>query len=157
MQRTMIGIGIALTLGLLASASAGTGKRAIEFEGVQARAQEPQLMEKGMLRSDLRVLRGLRIREQVWLIAAPREVWDAQVARGLLAALDADPGRFGDFVQGLPSTVARSGPAIEGGQLRLKLTGHGDGLISVHLPALLSAAPDGGALLNAQHPNKLTQ
>lgn len=154
MQRTTIGIGIALTLGLLASASAGTGKRAIEFEGVQARAQEPQLMEKGMLRSDLRVLRGLRIREQVWLIAAPREVWDAQVARGLLAALDADPGRFGDFVQGLPSTVARSGPAIEGGQLRLKLTGHGDGLISVHLPALLSAAPDGGALLNAQHPNK---
>jgi len=153
-QRTTVGIVAALTLALLAPASAGTGVRPIEFEGVAARDKDPQLMEKGMLRSDLRVLRGLRIREQVWMLAAPRETWDAEVVDGLLAALDADPAAFADFVQGLPSSVARSGPAIEGGQLRVKLTGNGDGLLSVHLPALLSAAPDGGPLLNTKHPNK---
>lgn len=154
MRFTTIGLAGTLSLALLATASGGTGKRAITFEGVAARDQGPELMEKGMLRSDLRVLRGLRIREQAWLIAAPRDVWEQAVAPGLREALDTDPARFADFVQGLPGSVARSGPAIEGGQLRLKLTSNGDGLISVHLPALLSSAPDGHPLLNSKHPNK---
>ncbi len=147
-------IALALSAALLGTATADTGRRAIEFQGVAARDQDAQLMEKGMLRSELRVLRGLRIREQLWILAADRDIWQTQVADGLLAALDADPALFGAFVQGLPSSVARSGPAIEGGQLRLKLPGNGDGLISLHLPALLSAAPDAAPLLNANDPNK---
>ena len=146
-------IGMAALLALLGTAALA-GTRAITFEGATARDQDPQLMEKGMLRSELRVIRSLRVREQAWLIAAPQDVWEQTVAPALLAALDADPKGFGDAMAALPSTVARSGPAIEGGQLRVKLASNGDGLVSVHLPALLSSVPDGAPLLNAAAPNR---
>lgn len=128
--------------------------RAVSFEGVKAKDQDAHTMEKGLLRSDLSTLRGMRDRTALWLIAAPGAVWESDVAPMLLSALAGDPGHFERALQSMPSSVVRAGPSIEGGQLRVTLDGGGDGLLTVHLPMLLSEEPTGTALLNSEHPNK---
>lgn len=140
-------------LALLPS-SGTTASRAVTFDDTWARAQDPQTMEKGLLRSDLKTLRGVRDRTAVWLIAAPAARWEREVAPRLLEALDQDPAAFESVLAKLPSDLPRSGPRVEGGQLKLSLQGGGDGLVTVHMPALLSSDASGAKLLNAHAPNK---
>jgi len=151
-MRASVVLGV-LALTLLPS-SGTTASRSVTFEDTWARAQDPQTMEKGLLRSDLRTLRGIRDRSAVYLVAAPAARWEREVAPRLLEALDADPASFESVLAKLPSDLPRSGPGVEGGQLKLSLSGGGDGLVTVHMPALLSAEPSGAKLLNAHDPNK---
>ena len=53
----------ALSLVSVASAGRKKAKRQVTFDGVLIRDQDPTTMEKGILRSELRVLRGFRSRE----------------------------------------------------------------------------------------------
>ncbi len=140
------------SLGLGADVSAAS--RAVTFDGVYARDQDAQTMEKGLLRADLRTLRGMRDRTAVWMLAAPGDTWEADVAPALRTALAADPGALDGALGALPTAVLRAGPSLEGGQVRVKLDGGGDGLLSVHMPALLSDQAAGEALVNSVHPNK---
>ena len=144
----------AAAIALLPSHSLLASGRTVTFEGVKARDQDPPTIEKGLLRSDLTTLRGVRDRTALWLLAAPGTTWENEVAPKLLAALDHDPADFERAIQSIPSSVVRAGPSIEGGQLRVKLDGGGDGLLTVHLPMLLSDEGTGTALVNSPHPNK---
>ncbi|MCO4772879.1 MAG: hypothetical protein KDA24_22800 [Deltaproteobacteria bacterium] len=152
--RLMFVLGMALCAVSLSLTGPQAASRAVSFDGVWARAQDAHTMEKGLLRSDLRTLRGMRDRTAVFLIAAPGDRWDREVAPALVKALDADPASFEKALTVLHSDVVRAGPNIEGGQLRVRLDGGGDGLLSVHLPALLSAEQAGVSLTNSSPPNK---
>ncbi len=145
----------ALSLVSVASAGRKKAKRQVTFDGVLIRDQDPTTMEKGILRSELRVLRGFRSREALWVLVAPsRAAWDRDVAPGLAEALDQPPAQFKGFASFLPGSIGRAGPQVAGGLLHVELPdGRGRGLVAFHLPPLINEGREGTGLLNSPQPN----
>ena len=143
---------------LVVSAASGARKmaqRQVTFDGVLIRDQDPTTMEKGILRTDLRVLRGFRSREALWVLIAPsRAAWDRDVAPGLAEALDRPPAEFKTFASFLPASIGRAGPNVAGALLHVELpTDRGCGLVAFHLPPLINEGREGTGLLNSPQPN----
>ncbi len=145
-----------LLLLLPASPQAARKTPAIAFDGVFVRDQDPNTMEKGLLRTELETLRGFRSRSSMWVIVAPsRAAWDRDVSPGLTEALTKSPAQFDLFAKFLPGTIGRAGPDIEGAVLHLELPdGRGKGIIALALPPLINEGRAGAALMNSPAPNQ---
>jgi hypothetical protein len=130
-------------------------ERKVAFDGVLVRDQDSATMEKGLLRTEPRVLRGFRSREALWVLVAPsRAAWERDVAPGLAEALDKPPADFKTFASFLPASIGRAGPHVAGGLLHVELPGgRGRGLVAFHLPPLINEGREGTGLLNSGTPN----
>ena len=145
---------VVLTVGV-ASAARKKAERELTFDGVLIRDQDPTTMEKGLLRTEPRVLRGFRSREALWVLVAPsRAAWERDVAPGLAEALDKPPVDFKTFASFLPASIGRAGPHMAGALLHVELPAErGRGLIAFHLPPLINEGREGTGLLNSPAPN----
>ena len=157
-RRVLVALLLAVAALLAVTAASGARKKAqrqVTFDGVLIRDQDPTTMEKGILRTELPVLRGFRSREALWVIVAPsRAAWDRDVASGLAEALDKPPADFKTFASFLPASIGRAGPHVAGALLHVELpTERGRGLVAFHLPPLINEGRAGTGLLNSPQPN----